>query len=103
MKQKSPSEASKHKKSLEELKDKDPEFYEFLRKEDSGLLDFDESDDGEYTESGSDDSDDGAHRHPEKLEVSTDYGTHFAASVVFKCASVHREASARPWENIWLE
>jgi nucleolar complex protein 2 len=36
-----------HRKDMEALKEKDPEFYEFLRKEDEGLLDFDESDHSE--------------------------------------------------------
>ena len=33
-----------HKKDLEELKERDPEFYEYLQKENDGLLDFNESD-----------------------------------------------------------
>ncbi|GAA5800172.1 hypothetical protein HPULCUR_005597 [Helicostylum pulchrum] len=36
-----------HKKELEDLKERDPEFYEFLQKEDGDLLGFGESDDGE--------------------------------------------------------
>ncbi|KAG1052511.1 hypothetical protein G6F43_005360 [Rhizopus delemar] len=39
-----------HRKDMEALKEKDPEFYEFLRKEDEGLLDFDESDHSEEEE-----------------------------------------------------
>ncbi|CAO3691336.1 unnamed protein product [Umbelopsis ramanniana] len=35
---------SKHKEELEQLREQDPEFYEFLQKEESGLLDFDVSD-----------------------------------------------------------
>ena len=39
-----------HKESLEKLKSKDPEFYEFLKQEDKSLLDFNASDDsGETT------------------------------------------------------
>lgn len=33
-----------HKKDMEALKERDPEFYEFLQKEDANLLDFEESD-----------------------------------------------------------
>lgn len=36
-----------HKKELEELKERDPEFYKFLEKEDDGLLGFGESEDEE--------------------------------------------------------
>jgi nucleolar complex protein 2 len=41
-----------HKKELEELKERDPEFYEFLQKEDNGLLDFGESEDEEEQQEG---------------------------------------------------
>ncbi|KAI9159284.1 Nucleolar Complex 2 protein [Blastocladiella emersonii ATCC 22665] len=37
-------EASKHKRELEKLKESQPEFYQFLLENDSGLLDFDNSD-----------------------------------------------------------
>jgi nucleolar complex protein 2 len=46
------SDISKHKEELEKLKEQDPEFYKFLQKEESGLLDFDVSD--EDLEDGSD-------------------------------------------------
>lgn len=39
------SDISKHKQELEQLKEQDPEFYDFLKKEESGLLDFDVSED----------------------------------------------------------
>lgn len=44
-----------HKKELEELKERDPEFYEFLQKEDGDLLGFGESDEGEEMADESDD------------------------------------------------
>ncbi|KAI8878527.1 Noc2-domain-containing protein [Backusella circina FSU 941] len=37
-------EIDDHKKQLEELKERDPEFYEYLQKENDGLLEFEESD-----------------------------------------------------------
>lgn len=40
-------DAEQHKKELEELKERDPEFYEFLQKEDGDLLGFGESEDEE--------------------------------------------------------
>ena len=54
------------KSSMSRLQEQDPEFYEFLRKEDKELLDFDASDDD-----GSDDDDDGdgTHQLPAKLAV----------------------------------
>ena len=65
------SEVVKHKKSLEKLKEQDPEFYEFLQQEDSGLLDFDASDENSDVD-GEEDSDansDIVHKVPEKHEV----------------------------------
>ncbi|KAF7730563.1 Nucleolar Complex 2 protein [Apophysomyces ossiformis] len=38
-------DVAKHRKELEELKKRDPEFYKYLEKEETGLLDFDMSDD----------------------------------------------------------
>jgi nucleolar complex protein 2 len=46
-----------HKKELEELKERDPEFYKFLQKEDDGLLGFGESEDEEDQEAGEEYSD----------------------------------------------
>jgi nucleolar complex protein 2 len=37
-------EIDDHRQQLEELKERDPEFYEFLQKENDGLLEFEESD-----------------------------------------------------------
>jgi hypothetical protein len=46
---------SKHKEELELLREQDPEFYEFLKKEESGLLDFDVSDEDLEDESEAED------------------------------------------------
>ena len=55
------------KSSMSRLQQQDPEFYEFLRKEDKELLDFDASDDGSDDDGDSDD--DGMHKLPAKLAV----------------------------------
>ena len=69
--------ASSHRKSLSKLQDQDPEFYEFLKKEDSELLDFDASDsDSGESDEGDTSEDDGpghVHKLPEKLEVILNY------------------------------
>lgn len=44
-----------HKKELEELKERDPEFYDYLQKEDGDLLGFGESDDAEEEDNDDDD------------------------------------------------
>ena len=57
--------AKKHKKTLEKLKESDPEFYQFLSENDKDLLEFDTSD--------SDDEDGGSvHKPPEELEEASD-------------------------------
>ena len=62
----------KHKKSLEKLKESDPEFYEFLKNEDKNLLDFEGSDESDESEDEDEDDEKGKkHKPPKKLEVST--------------------------------
>ncbi|KAK2174171.1 hypothetical protein NP493_820g01008 [Ridgeia piscesae] len=58
------------KSSMSRLQQQDPEFYEFLKKEDKELLDFDASDDGSDDDGDSDD--DGMHKLPAKLAVASD-------------------------------
>ena len=62
------------KKYIHSLKDKEPEFYKFLKQEDAELLNFDESDsDDDEKEGGEDDDEEGkVHKLPEQLEVASD-------------------------------
>ncbi|CAH1773053.1 unnamed protein product, partial [Owenia fusiformis] len=72
----------KHKEQLEKLKERDPDFYEFLRNEDNALLKFDvsdseeEDDEGIDEESSSEEEDEDGegrmHQLPDKLEVASD-------------------------------
>ncbi|XP_013793630.1 nucleolar complex protein 2 homolog, partial [Limulus polyphemus] len=59
-----------HKASLEKLKEKDPEFYEFLRENDDELLNFDTSED--ESENNEPEKLDKYHKLPDKLEAGSD-------------------------------
>lgn len=58
-------------KYLARLKDKDPEFYDFLKENDQELLDFNESSDGEDDDEDGE-KEDNVHKLPDKLEVASD-------------------------------
>jgi len=60
--------AKSQKNYISSLKDKDPEFFEFLKENDEDLLNFDESSDEEEDTAKAD----GAHELPDKLEVASD-------------------------------
>lgn len=66
------AEAKSHKKELDELKEKDPEFYKFLQENDEGLLDFEDDEEAEETE-GEDEGEDEkeADKGKKKLPVAS--------------------------------
>jgi len=59
--------ANKQKKYMNSLKQNDPEFYKFLKKEDKDLLDFDESSSDDEK-----DNEEQVHELPDSLEVASD-------------------------------
>ena len=61
-----------HRESLAKLKDDDPEFFEFLSKEDKGLLEFDDVDDDDDDDDDDDMSDDDSEEKAEESENSDD-------------------------------
>ncbi|XP_043465157.1 nucleolar complex protein 2 homolog [Leptopilina heterotoma] len=65
-------DAEEHMKSLQKLKDTDPEFYTFLKQNDTKLLDFNVSDDDGDNEKCSDDEDDSRHVPQSNLEIASD-------------------------------
>eukprot|EP00088_Acartia_fossae_P026476 TRINITY_DN2730_c0_g1_i13.p1 TRINITY_DN2730_c0_g1~~TRINITY_DN2730_c0_g1_i13.p1 ORF type:complete len:901 (-),score=322.19 TRINITY_DN2730_c0_g1_i13:247-2805(-) len=70
-KDESGSGAKSQVKYIKSLKDKDPEFYKFLKEEDAELLNFDESSSEDENE-GSSDEEGAVHELPDKLEVASD-------------------------------
>jgi len=69
-KNKSKTGAKDQKNYISKLKEKDPEFFEFLKENDQELLNFDESSDDEDDEA--EKKEKGRHKLPEKLEVASD-------------------------------
>merc|ERR1719431_726299 len=67
---KSKTGAKDQKSYITSLKDKDPEFFEFLKENDEELLNFDESSEDE--DENDKEKEKGAHKPPEKLEVASD-------------------------------
>ena len=69
-KNKSKTGAKDQKNYISKLKEKDPEFFEFLKENDQELLNFDESSDDEEDEA--EKKEKGKHKLPERLEVASD-------------------------------
>ncbi|KAI8642718.1 Noc2p family-domain-containing protein [Parasitella parasitica] len=74
-----------HKKDMKALKERDPEFYNFLQKEDDGLLGFGESgDEDEAEQVGGSDDDDGLYSDMEEPEEDDDDQKQAAVHVLTK-------------------
>merc|ERR1719305_390252 len=69
-KNKSKTGAKDQKNYISKLKEKDPEFFEFLQENDQELLNFDQSSDDEDNEA--EKKEKGKHKPPERLEVASD-------------------------------
>ena len=95
---KSKTGAKDQKSYITSLKDKDPEFFEFLKENDEELLNFDESSEDEDDEDK--EREKGAHKPPEKLEVASDESDFEDDEVE---ASGSRKKLNQAQVNTWLD
>jgi len=72
VKKKTKTGAKDQKNYISKLKEKDPEFFEFLKENDQELLNFDESSDDDEDDGKEEKREKGKHKLPEKLEVASD-------------------------------
>merc|ERR1712013_241230 len=95
---KSKTGAKDQKSYITSLKDKDPDFFEFLKENDEELLNFDESSEDEDDEDK--EREKGAHKPPEKLEVASDESDFEDDEVE---ASGSRKKLNQAQVNTWLD